>query len=69
MLASAMMAMTSGFGGRPDFGCGPGGYFWANEQIVWMLNGKRFGLGSAVCSQGHVVVSPASCCRGEPPTA
>jgi len=33
-------------------GCGPGGYFWANEQIVWMLNGKRFGVGSAVCSQG-----------------
>ena len=38
---------------------------------LWTLNGKMFRLGSEqrVCSQGDVVVSPASCCRGEPPAA
>jgi hypothetical protein len=43
----------------------------AKEQIVWMLNGKRFRLGSEqrVCSQGDVVASPVCCCRGEPPAA
>jgi hypothetical protein len=51
-------------------GCGSGGYFRAKEQIVWMLNDKMLRLLSErrVCSQGDVV-SPASCCRGEPPAA
>jgi len=41
------------------------------KQIVWMLNGKRFRLGSEqpVWNQGDVVASPACCCRGEPPAA
>jgi hypothetical protein len=36
-----------------------------------MLNGKMFRLGSEqpACSQDDVVVSRASCCRGEPPAA
>ena len=29
----------------------------------------RLGSEQRVCSQGDVVVSPASCCRGEPPAA
>jgi hypothetical protein len=42
-----------------------------NLPIVWTLNGKMFRLGSKqpVCSQVDVVISPASCCRGEPPAA
>ena len=41
------------------------------KQIVWMLNGERFRLGSEqrVCSQGDVVTSPASCRRDGPPAA
>ena len=36
------------------------------KQIVWMLNGKMFRLGSKqpVCSQDDVVASLASCCGG-----
>jgi hypothetical protein len=53
---------------RAHCGCGSGGYFRANNQIVWMLDGKLFRLGSEqrVCSQGDVLVS---CCRDEPPAA